>query len=78
MPYVIDAHALIWHFTNDQKLGANAHDILVEIDAGNERALVPTIVLAEILYAADRGRIPISFEQVRKVTQAQKLSFGRV
>lgn len=64
MAYVIDAHALIWHFTNDPKLGSNARQVLNEIDAGKERGLIPTIVLAEILYASERGRVSITLRDV--------------
>ncbi|GIL14934.1 MAG: twitching motility protein PilT [Chloroflexota bacterium] len=70
MAYVIDAHALIWYFTNDAKLGVNAHSILKEIDAGNEQGLVPTIVLAEILYASERGRIALSLGDI--ITELKK------
>lgn len=64
MAYVIDAHALIWHITNDPKLGVNARQVMNEIDAGNERGLIPTIVLAEILYTSERGRISITLGDV--------------
>lgn len=64
MPYVVDAHALIWHFTNDPKLGENARAVLLQIDAGREQGLVPTIVLAEVLYASERGRIVLSLDTV--------------
>lgn len=70
MAYVIDAHALIWYFTNDAKLGVNAHSILKEIDAGNEQGLVSTIVLAEILYASERGRIALSLGDI--ITELKK------
>ncbi len=64
MAYIIDAHALIWHFTNDSKLGANARKVMNRIDAGDERGLIPTIVLAEILYASERGRISLTLGDV--------------
>lgn len=64
MNYIVDAHALIWHFTNDAKLGVNARQVLNDIDAGHERGLIPTIVLAEILYASERGRISVTLGDV--------------
>lgn len=72
MAYLIDAHALIWHFTNDAKLGVNARSILKQIDAGNEQGLVPTIVLAEILYASERGRIALSLGDVLSELKRRK------
>lgn len=64
MPYVVDAHPLIWHFTNDKKLGINARAALEQIDIGRAGGLVPTIVLAEILYASERGRISVTLQDV--------------
>ena len=64
MAYVIDAHALIWHFTDDPKLGVNARAVMQQIDAGNEQGFIPTIVLAEILYASERGRIKMTLADV--------------
>lgn len=64
MSYVIDAHALIWHFTADARLGGNARIVMEQIDRGTERGLIPTIVLAEILYASERARIALTLGDV--------------
>jgi predicted nucleic acid-binding protein len=57
MRYVLDAHALIWYLTSDTKLGADAKAALRSIDGGTDTGLIPIIVLAEIRYASERGRI---------------------
>lgn len=75
MAYVIDAHALIWYLTKDPKLGTNALAVMQQIDAGNERGLIPTIVLAEILYTSERGRISISLGDV--LTELKKRNHYR-
>jgi PIN domain nuclease of toxin-antitoxin system len=61
MHYVVDTHALLWHLTNDARLGANAQRIL---DDPNARLIIPTLALAEAKHAADRKRVPIAFETV--------------
>lgn len=72
MLYVVDAHALIWHLTDDAKLGANARIAMTRIDAGKDKGIVPTIVLAEILYASERGRIALTLDDVLKELRRRK------
>jgi len=59
--YVLDTHALVWHLTNDPRLGSRARDILDDEDS---QLVVPTIVLAEAKYIADRKRVPVSFDEI--------------
>ena len=72
MLYVVDAHALVWHLTNDAKLGVNARVVLTRIDVGKDKGIVPTIVLAEILYASERGRISLTLDAVLKELRKRK------
>ena len=72
MLYVIDAHALVWHLTNDAKLSTNARAGMTRIDSGKDKGLVPTIVLAEILYASERGRISLTLDDVLKQLRKRK------
>jgi len=72
MFYVIDAHALVWHLTNDAKLSADARAVMTRIDSGKDKGLVPTIVLAEILYASERGRIALTLDDVLKELRKRK------
>ena len=55
MLYVIDAHALIWHLTNDAKLGANARTILTRIDAGKAKALCRRLSLPKFYMRPNVG-----------------------
>jgi len=61
MRYVVDTHALVWHMTNDRRLGAQARRIL---DDDSARLIVPSIVLAEAKHIADRKRIPLTFQEI--------------
>ncbi|MGA9347628.1 MAG: hypothetical protein WBW48_02325 [Anaerolineae bacterium] len=64
MPYVTDAHPLIWHFTRDPRLSPKALEIFRGSAAGKEVIIVPTIVLGEILYVSEAGRTPAPFQDV--------------
>jgi len=48
--YVVDIHALIWHLQNLSELSLKVRGLFSQIDAGKARAIVPTIVLVEIIY----------------------------
>lgn len=61
MRYVLDTHALVWHLTNDSRLGKNARHIL---ENENSQLIVPTLVLAEAKHIADRKRVTLSFDDI--------------
>ncbi len=65
MNYVIDTHALIWYFTGDSRLGSSALNA-IENTVFDGLIIVPTIVLAEILYLGKRKKIPVSFKETIK------------
>jgi predicted nucleic acid-binding protein len=62
--YVADAHALVWHIADDKRLGKEARAILTQADQALVLVYVPTIVLAEVMYLAERGRINVAFLDV--------------
>ena len=64
MPYVTDAHSLIWYFARDPRLSTKALEIFRSSAAGREIIIVPTIVLGEILYVSEAGRTPVAFQDV--------------
>lgn len=62
MNYVADAHTIIWHFIDDPRLSQNARQAFEQtLTAG--AMLIPTIVLAEIMYISQKGRISMTFEE---------------
>ena len=67
MRYILDTHALLWHLSNEARLGANAKRIL---DDPSTLLIVPVLVLAEAKHAADRKRLPITFERVLQAVLA--------
>ena len=62
MDYVTDTHSLVWYFTEDSRLSTIAsgafEDTLVE-----GLVLVPTIVLAEIMYICEKGKTTLTFSE---------------
>ena len=60
MNYVTDTHSLVWYFTDDQRLGKKALKAF-ESTAKAGEIIVPTVVLAEVLFIAKKGRIPLGF-----------------
>ncbi len=65
MNYVTDAHSLVWCFTEDSRLSKNALGAFEEtIEEGI--IIVPSIVLAEIMFIAKKGKISLSFEETLK------------
>jgi predicted nucleic acid-binding protein len=67
MNYVTDTHSLVWYFTDDPRLSKKALKSF-EGTVKTGRIIVPTVVLAEILFIAKKGRVAVSFaETVAKI-----------
>jgi PIN domain nuclease of toxin-antitoxin system len=62
MTYITDTHSLVWYFTNDQRLGKKAFKAF-ESTVQSGRIIVPTVVLAEIMFIANKGRLLIGFTE---------------
>ena len=58
--YVTDTHSLVWYFTDDRHLSKNALKAFESTTKAGQ-IIVPTVVLAEILFIAQKGRISIDF-----------------
>ncbi len=57
MRYVTDTHALIWHLTENPKLSKKVKKIFRETDEGIHKVMIPGIVLVEMVYLVEKGRI---------------------
>jgi PIN domain nuclease of toxin-antitoxin system len=55
--YVTDTHAFVWHLQSSPQLSEPAATVFRAADAGKNEILVPSIVLVELVYLAERGRI---------------------
>ena len=65
MNFVTDTHSLVWYFTADHRLGKKALNIF-EQTVKEGSIIVPTIILAEIMFIAKRGRITLTFKETLK------------
>jgi PIN domain nuclease of toxin-antitoxin system len=61
--YVIDTHALIWHLQSHPNLSPRVRAILSQADQGQAVIIIPTIVLIEIVYLGEKGRIAQNLAQ---------------
>jgi predicted nucleic acid-binding protein len=55
--YVTDTHALIWHLQSSSRLSRNARTIFQQADAGQVTIIIPSIVLVELVYLAEKEHI---------------------
>jgi predicted nucleic acid-binding protein len=56
--YVTDTHGLIWHLTASDQLSATCRAIFEAADRGEAKIWIPSIVLVETVYLAERARFP--------------------
>jgi Uncharacterized protein conserved in bacteria len=62
MNFVTDTHSLVWYFTDDPRLSKKALKSF-EGTAKDGQVIVPAVVLAEILFIAQKGRVAIDFRE---------------
>ncbi len=55
--YVTDTHALIWHLQSHTNLSPQVRAIFSQTDLGQAVIMLPSIVLVEMVYLAEKGRI---------------------
>ncbi len=63
--YVTDTHSLLWHIVGSPRLSPTARTLFSEADAGVHQILIPSIVLIEAIYLAEKRRIsPAALDQL--------------
>ncbi len=65
--HVLDIHVLIWYFIGSKRLTAEVKERIDEILRGGGCLLVPTIVLAEALDVAEKGRVRFDFNAMYRL-----------
>jgi PIN domain nuclease of toxin-antitoxin system len=65
MDYVTDTHSLVWYFADDSRLSDTA---LTAFDGTIREGIiiVPSVVLAEIMFISRKGKITLTFEETLK------------
>ena len=65
--YLLDTNAIIRHFSNASNLGKQAGNIIKKAEADNGDILLISIIsLMEILYLAEKNRIPVTLAETLK------------
>lgn len=62
--YVLDTHVLIWYFVGSARLDKKLKEKIDTARKRGRRLLVPTIVLAEALDIAEKGRVEFDFDRM--------------
>ena len=78
--YVLDTHVLIWYFTGSKRLKTGIKEKIDEVRNKGDHLLVPTIVLAEALAIAEKGKIKFDFKEmyqlIRNKEEFEIVGFG--
>lgn len=71
MLYVLDTHVLIWYFIGSRRLRGELRERIDETRRQGGRLLVPTIVLAEALDVAEKGRVGFDFAEMHRLIREE-------
>lgn len=69
--YVLDTHVLIWYFIGSRRLRGELKERIDETRRQGGRLLVPTIVLAEALDVAEKGRVLFDFAEMYRLIREE-------
>jgi len=72
MQYLLDTNAIIRHFTQISKLGKKAKEIITQAESDQHQLFVSIISLMEIMYLAEKNRIPITLDEMVKHLNSKK------
>ena len=67
MLYILDTHVLIWYFIGSNRLHPKLREKIDTIRTQGGRLLVPTIVLAEALDIAEKGKVEFEFNRMYRL-----------
>lgn len=65
MEYLADTVAIVRHFSKCGHIGREAKSILKNADEGKNMIWISIISIVEIMYLADRNRIPLNLKQIK-------------
>ncbi len=68
--YVTDTQALVMFANGLKVINDPINKIFLETDQGLNIIIIPAIVVAEIAYLNEKGRIPVSVDFIKKITSS--------
>jgi len=72
MIYVLDTHVLIWYFIGSGRLHKELRKRIDKTRKEGGLLLVPTIVLAEALDIAEKGRVEFDFQEMYRLIKEEQ------
>ena len=60
MAVVLDTHAVIWYLSDSKQLSPTARLIITTEEKNGKSIFVSAISLVEVIYLAERGRLPLA------------------
>jgi PIN domain nuclease of toxin-antitoxin system len=77
--YISDTHTLVWHLSGSSSLSPKVRQVLETADKGESSVFVPTIVVVEMVYLAERVKInPDILKRTFELLQDPKGSYRPV
>ena len=78
--YVADTHSLIWYLTDSPRLSLAANRCFKLIEEGKGKLLIPAIVMAEIIYIVEKGKVEANLDnlldRIREAENFELLPLG--
>lgn len=72
MQYLLDTNAIIRHFAQVSKLGKKAKEIISQAESDQHHLFVSIISLMEIMYLAEKNRIPMTLDEMLNHLNSKK------
>ncbi|MBM4432127.1 MAG: type II toxin-antitoxin system VapC family toxin [Chloroflexi bacterium] len=62
--YVTDTHSLLWYLSASPRLSVAAKQAFDKAQAGKAKVLVPVIVIAEMIFLIEKGRVETDVDRI--------------
>ena len=82
--YVVDTQAIVKFLAGKKVINDRIHQIMEMADEGENIIIIPSVVIFEIGYLHEKGRIPVSLKDLEKILDMalnyveEPLSFGLI
>jgi PIN domain nuclease of toxin-antitoxin system len=82
--YVVDTQAIVKFLAGKKVINDRVHQIMEMADEGENIIIIPSVVIFEIAYLHEKGRIPVSLKDLEKILETalnyveEPLSFGLI
>jgi PIN domain nuclease of toxin-antitoxin system len=75
--YVADTHSLIWYLTDSPRLSPGANRCFKLIEEGKAKLLIPAIVMAEIIYIVEKGKVEANLDDlIDRIREAENFELS--